>query len=118
MTATSQQPTAQRRLCQRDRLILLLKSRSPHYVPLSEILVAAGAQYGARIHEARALGHRIESKPGGSAFRLVTYPAIAVTTSNVEPRPRPVITARAPAQADHYEGSLFGNLAADRTYRE
>jgi hypothetical protein len=63
------------RLCQRDRLFTLLKSRSPDWISLPQIMTVAGAQYGARIYELRGLGHRIESKPGGGWFRLITRAA-------------------------------------------
>jgi hypothetical protein len=59
---------------QRDRLLALLKSRAPDWIPLRQILAVAGAQYGARIYELRRLGHRVESKSGGGWFRLIFRP--------------------------------------------
>ena len=56
---------------QRNRLLDLLKSQSPFWVPISDVVSIAGFQYGARILELRRLGHRIENDPG-RAFRLVT----------------------------------------------
>jgi len=78
MEQTAQQstsPTSQTRPCQRDRLLALLKGRVSEWVPLADVMAVAGAQYGARIYELRGLGHRIESKPGGGWFRLITRPA-------------------------------------------
>lgn len=59
---------------QRDQLLRLLKSHAPGWVPLPEILALRIAQYNARIHELRSLGHVIQSKQDGnrSWFRLVT----------------------------------------------
>jgi hypothetical protein len=80
------QNTSHTRPRQRDRLLALLKRHAPDWIPLAEVLVVAGAQYGARIYELRHLGHRIESKPGGGWFRLVTRPATDLN-------PAPLLTA-------------------------
>src|SRR6266849_5865838 len=80
MRANHRQSTRPR---QRDRLLALLKSRVPDWVPLAPILAVAGVQYGARIYELRRLGHRIESKPGGGWFRLIACPALDPTPASV-----------------------------------
>jgi hypothetical protein len=67
----------------RDRLLRLLKARANEWVPLPEVMTAAGAQYSARIHELRGLGYRIENLRQGdhSFFRLVVNrPAPAAET--------------------------------------
>jgi hypothetical protein len=58
---------------QRDRLLSLLKARANLWVPLPDILALRIAQYNARIHELRSVGHVIQSKQDGdcSWFRLV-----------------------------------------------
>jgi hypothetical protein len=74
---------------QRSRLLELLKSHSPYWVPISEVVSIARFQYGARILELRRLGHRIENDPG-RAFRLATKPAPVAspsTTADVETHP-------------------------------
>jgi hypothetical protein len=70
---------------QRNRLLDLLKSQSPSWVPISEVVSIAGFQYGARILELRRLGHSIENHPG-VAFRLVsqTLPTEAESTAAAE----------------------------------
>jgi hypothetical protein len=47
------------RINQRDRLLGLLKSRMPNWVPLPDIIALGIANYTARIHELRCLGFRI-----------------------------------------------------------
>jgi hypothetical protein len=81
---------------QRERLLALLRSRAPNWVSLAEILVVAGAQYGARVYELRGLGHRVESKPGGGWFRLIVR-------STVDPSPSSISTP-ADSQADADQG--------------
>jgi hypothetical protein len=91
-------PISHSRSCQRDRLLALLKTRAPDWVPLAEVLAVAGAQYGARIHELRALGYRIQNDPGW--FRLVRTPAPVLS------QPQPTVP----------QESLFGCLAPETRY--
>ena len=110
MATQRQVEPRRRRLRQLDHLINLLKTRSPEYVDVPEILDLGIYQYNARVGEARGLGYRIEAKPGGGAFRLVTRPAIAATaptptpTPNAEPTEQPV--------------SLFGDLQPIERHRD
>ncbi len=97
--------TSQIRPCQRDRLLALLKSRAPAWVPLPDILALGIAQYNARIFELRGLGHRIESKQEGdrSWFRLVlALASAAIPESHAIQGP-----------SDNPE-SMFGDLATER----
>jgi len=95
----------------RDRLLALLKGHAPDWVPLGQILAVGGSQYGARIHELRGLGHRIENKPGGSWFRLVTHSTSQAANST------PAVDQRPPDPPAEPE-SLFGELSPGRTYSE
>ena len=45
-----------------QKIIALLKARKHRRIPLPEIQRAGGAQFGARIKEARALGYVIENE--------------------------------------------------------
>jgi hypothetical protein len=75
---------------QRSRLLGLLRSQSPGWVPISEVVSIAGFQYGTRILELRRLGHQIENDPG-RAFRLITFQSAAAkqTTQLPERRDEP-----------------------------
>jgi hypothetical protein len=90
-----------RRTRQRDRILELLRSRSPEWIPAFEV-AALALQYNSRLLELRRAGHHIESRPGELVdgrrhtwFRLV-QPAAAPTNSPraaapaaVEPSPKP-----------------------------
>lgn len=104
---------------QRDRLLALLKSCALDWLPLSEILAAAGAQYGARILELRRLGHRIESKPGGGWFRLVTTATpVAIAESQAIPKlpidPESLFDLTASRVANPTTFPEFGSLVPER----
>src|SRR3989442_2201556 len=62
---------------QRQQLLAELKAVSPDWLPLRRVMELGGPQYGARIFELRALGHRIENEPG--RFRLLVNPPPLVT---------------------------------------
>ncbi len=47
---------------QQQRILALLRSRPNEWISLPEILMLGCAQYNARIHELRSLGHKIENK--------------------------------------------------------
>jgi hypothetical protein len=66
-----QQPN---KINQRGRLLAFLKARANEWIPLAQVMAVAGPQYGARVHELRGLGHRIENFQHGerSWFRLVS----------------------------------------------
>jgi hypothetical protein len=72
------------RRTQCNEILALLKSRTE--VGLPEILKIA-AQYSARIHELRALGHRIVNRREGgkSFFRLVKAPPAPASVHAVAP---------------------------------
>jgi len=118
---------------QRDQILAILISARGGWVPLPEILELA-AQYGARIHELRGLGYRIENRKEGrdgkrnSYFRLVSSiadptgvgPASteggAVFAGNSAPHP-----LRENNATDAPTESLFGDLRPlrpDRSYLE
>lgn len=72
------------RTTQAARIVDLLRSRSPEWVPLPEILELRISQYSARIHQARhkwglPIENRVENVNGKkhSWFRLVQASAIA-----------------------------------------
>lgn len=89
---------------QRNRLLALLNARANLWVPLPDILTLRIAQYNARIHELRSLGHHIESKQDGdrSWFRLVDLASTVIPESEV-------ITEKS-ANPE----MLLGGLAAER----
>jgi hypothetical protein len=66
---------------QQKQILDLLRSKTPGWVPLPEILALRVAQYSARILELRRSGHTIENKTERkdgcrhSWFRLVEKPA-------------------------------------------
>lgn len=93
---------------QRDRILALLKSRAPTWVPLQDILALGIAQYNARIFELRGLGHRIESKQEGdrSWFRLV-----------IDLAPAAIPESGAIQELSGNAKSLFGDIALER-YRD
>jgi len=69
---------------QTERLVTLLRKRSPSWVPLAEILNLRISQYGARLYQARHewglnIENRVEIVEGEkhSFFRLVSRPATA-----------------------------------------
>src|SRR5690242_6001327 len=101
-----------RRPCQTARIVDLLRSRSPHWVSLPEILELRISQYSARIHQARhKWGLPIENRTeivGGkkhSWFRLVE-------------NPRPLSTLQPEYSASVSAPSLFGELAPESRYPE
>ena len=102
-------PNLQHRASQTTRIVELLRSRSPHWVSLPEILELRISQYSARIHQARhKWGLYIENRTkvvGGkkhSWFRLVeNKPAVAICRA-----PENSIPVVPP--------SLFGELAPER----
>jgi hypothetical protein len=98
---------------QRDRVLTLLKSRAPDWVPLPAILALGIAQYNARIYELRRLGYRIESKHEGDHnwFRLVTNHG---PTMVHEPRFSPASTETSPPVLE----SLFADIAPERRWRD
>jgi len=70
---------------QTERLVTLLRERSPSWVPLAEILNLRISQYGARVYQARHewglnIENRVEIVEGEkhSSFRLVSRPTAAV----------------------------------------
>jgi len=72
---------------QRSRLLGLLRSQSPGWVPISEVVSIAGFQFGARILELRRLGHRIENDRG-RAFRLITFQSAAPSAKQTTQLPK------------------------------
>ena len=101
--------TSQVRPRQRDRLLALLKSRAPAWVPLPDILSLRIAQYNARFFELRRLGHRIESRQQAehSWFRLVTSSAAKDNS-----------TGRSVQAGSGDQESLLGDLAPEARYPE
>jgi hypothetical protein len=79
-----------------QRAAMLDVLRSGDWVPLPRILELHISQYGARIHELRRLGYRIENKAEQrdgkrcTAFRLVSFPAEASPTPPAAERTSPV----------------------------
>jgi len=96
--------SVQKTSTQRAQLLELLRTNSPNWVLIGEVVSIAGFQYGARILELRRLGHRIENNPG-RAFRLVPSspfkPSVAST---------PV--------ASFTSSSLFGELQPELRHRD
>lgn len=73
---------------QRDRILQLLEEARGSWVPLPAILSLGVAQYGARVHELRRLGHVIENRTEQHAsgvrhswFRLVSLRAETAAAS-------------------------------------
>jgi hypothetical protein len=66
------------RYTQGQILLRLLEERAPGWVPLPDILRLGIAQYSARLHELRRLGHVIENRREGerSWFRIVRRPSL------------------------------------------
>jgi hypothetical protein len=101
------------RKTQRGKILGRLVDARGAWVPLPQILALGVAQYGARIHELRALGFRIENRKEHidgvlhTWFRLDSGPAIT-------PRPATAPSTAAPVTTD----LLFGPIAPDRTYSE
>jgi hypothetical protein len=62
---------------QREQLLRELKAVAPDWLPRGRVMELGGPQYGARIFELRALGHRIENSRRG--FRLVVKQLPIVT---------------------------------------
>lgn len=77
---------------QRDKILALLQARANGWVALYEVLPLA-AQYSARVHELRKMGHRIENKVAHrdgqvcSWFRLV-LPKVKERLFESEPEPK------------------------------
>ena len=78
-------PGLENRPTQTERLVTLLRDRSPSWVPLAEILNLRISQYGARVYQARhQWGLNIESRveivegTKHSFFRLVSRPQATV----------------------------------------
>jgi hypothetical protein len=96
------------KICQRDRLLALLKRHAPHWVPLPEILDLGIAQYSARIFELRRLGHGIESKQENSHswFRLVVNDTAGTIAEPERPR----------GTAPEANRTLFGDLQPEPRY--
>lgn len=84
-----------------DRLLALLKSRAPEWVPLPEVMDVAGAQYNARVFELRSLGHVIMNRT--QEFDGVRKSWFRLTTKTF-PAPR------AP-QPDPGPATLFGDMS-------
>jgi hypothetical protein len=77
-------PGLENRPTQTERLVTLLRDRSPSWVPLAEILNLRISQYGARVYQARhEWGLNIESRveivegKKHSFFRLIARPQAA-----------------------------------------
>ena len=95
---------------QTARIVDLLRSRSPHWVSLPEILELRISQYSARIHQARHdwglnIENRVENVNGKkhSWFRLVENRPAAQVCRAPENCPSPIVPP-----------SLFGELAPER----
>lgn len=95
---------------QAARIVHLLRSRSPHWVSLPEILELRISQYSARIHQARhqwglPIENRVENVNGKkhSWFRLIE-PGMGVRLSSGAADCSPTVVLP----------SLFGELAPER----
>lgn len=106
------------RRSQADIILSALQAGWPSWVP-SLTLSRLSLQYQARVFELRKAGweiqNRVRTMADGSKrgeYRLGSKGL------GVDRLPRPVITPTAPTQADHCEGSLFGDITPDRSYRE
>jgi hypothetical protein len=89
---------------QRSRLLALLVRARGGWVPLPEVMAAAGAQYGARVHSLRHdLKFNVQNWQEGSHswFRLVSGPSL--------PPPTP---QRKPETSE--QAALFGDLSPTR----
>ena len=108
---------------QRTRILDLLVAARGGWVSLPEILACGAAQYGARLHELRRLGHRIDNRTErrdgkrNSYFRLVVGPTISARTSSISTpgQLRASIEGEPPsreatAPPDSTTNSLFGDL--------
>jgi hypothetical protein len=80
---------------QTQRIVGLLRSRSPHWVPLTEILGLRISQYAARIYQARHewglnIENRVETTHGEkhSWFRVVERPQTAKSEQSTSAAPR------------------------------
>lgn len=82
---------------QRGRLLALLKARANVWIPLAQVMAIAGPQYGARVHELRGLGHRIENFQQGerSWFRLVIKTPTPTPVVEISREPELLFTAEA-----------------------
>ena len=94
------------RKTQRDRILDVLTNAHGEWVPLPTILELKISQFGARIKEARALGHQIENKTETvngivhSWYRLVSEPRTAQGSTPPEstsPAPASLLSTTAPA---------------------
>jgi len=101
----------ERRPTQTDRIVALLRERSPNWVPLTEILGLRISQYAARIYQARHewglnIENRVETVNGKkhSWFRLVEQ--------TVGPRQSEVCEIRNQNPVE----SLFRDIAAESGY--
>lgn len=95
---------------QTARIVDLLRSRSPHWVSLPEILELRISQYSARIHQARhqwglPIENLVENVNGKrrSWFRLIEPGMCVLPSSGAEDCSRAVVLP-----------SLFGELAPER----
>jgi hypothetical protein len=103
-----------RRPTRGDRILGVLRPAAPDYVSAVPVYAAGGFQTPARIKELRLRGFVIENKletgPDGqkqSFYRLVS-----------EPPEKPVTKPVRPNLIDEPSETLFGDIAADRTYTE
>jgi hypothetical protein len=107
---------------QEDRMLWLLQAAWPNWTPAPE-LGRVSLQYGRAIHTLRRRGWlienrvRVEGRIRHGEFRLGS---VAVPSSRElrQPKVTPTPNGSRVLKVEAGSGSLFGDLAADRTYLE